>query len=213
MRLVAFFSLIILLVIVGLSTGWCAGGADAGGAPEVKEGIIAIEGHPQNFILRRVDGDSLPFYTYVPQDMAIERYTGPEGTGFRFWLSRSDDKRNDVYATVFFFPQGTTSEQTRQFIDNLLLRSGWEQHNLKYQQKIYPWSLYEMPFTAPWYATGPTKSGLGYIVVGQHGESFFCILYHCRQSFYDGFIPRYLRILEEFVWTDTNEKLADGEYH
>lgn len=209
MRFVAISLLTICLAAIGLSTGWCSGGpANLEAAPEVKAGIIAIEGQLQSFNLRRVDGDPLPFYTYVPHDMEVEHFGEPEGTGVRFWLSRGgEDRRNDVFATIFVFPPGTTSEQTRQIIDDLMLRYEWERLERKYPQQVYPWSLYEIPFTASWYAPRPPKLGLGSIMVGQHGDLFFCVLFQCRQAFLDGFLPRYLRILEEFVWTDTNERL------
>jgi hypothetical protein len=210
MRFLAIGFLATWLAVTGLSTAWGdCGQPKLGYAPEVKEGIIAIEGHPQNFILRRVDGDPMPYYTYVPHDMAVERFAEPEGTGFRFWLSRGgENRRNDAYATIFVFPPGTTSEETRQIIDDLMSRSGWDRHEPKYQEKkAFPGSLYELSYTTAWYSMGSHRLPIGFISVGKHGDLYFCVMNHFPREFGDGFIPRYMRIVQEFVWTDTNEKL------
>lgn len=208
MRLFAISFLAGWLVLTSLTPGWCQGPqAERTNMPQTKDGIIPIEGHPQEFILRLVDGDPLPFYTYVPHDMEVERFSGSEGSGFRFWLSRGDgDKRYETYATIFVFPPGTTLEQTRQIVDDLMARSGWDMYKRKYPEQIYPWSLYEIPYKTAWYGRP-----VGCIIVGQHGDSFFSVMFQCRDAFLDGFVPRYLRILEEFVWTDTNEKLPKIE--
>ncbi len=138
--------------------------------------------------------------------METERFSGPEGTGIRFWLSRGEgDKRYQAYATIFVFPQGTTKEQTRQIINELMKRSGWEKRDQ--EEKYFPWALYELKFTADWYKMGTKRIPIGTIAVGQHGNLFFCVMSHYRASFSDGLVPRYLRILDEFVWTDTNEGL------
>jgi hypothetical protein len=177
--------------------------------PDVKEGIIDIECHPQKFTMRRVDGDPYPFYTYVPNDMETERFSGPEGAGIRFWLSRGGgDKRYQAYATIFVFPPGTTREQTRQIIGEMMERSGWEKHEDRHEEKkSFLWALYELKFTADWYKMGAKRIPIGTIAVGRHGNLYFCVMSHYRASFSDGFVPRYLRILDEFMWTDTNEGL------
>lgn len=201
-------------LIAGSSAGTCeAGSAAPEIAPEVKEGIIAIECHPQKFTMRRVDGDPYPYYTYVPHDVETERFSGPEGTGIRFWLNRGGgDKRYQAYAEIFVFPPGTTKEQTRQIVDELMNRSGWDKHERKYEEKkSFPWALYEMSFAAEWYSMGSKRLPIGTIAVGQHGDLFFGVLCHYRASYSDGFVPRYLRILDEFVWTDTNEGLTRVE--
>jgi len=212
-RLAAICFLTVWFVISGQITGRCGTGPAAQEVmPEVKEGIITIECHPQKVVLRRVDGDPYPFYTYVPHDMETERFSGPEGTGIRFWLSRSEDKRNQAYAEIFVFPPGTTRERTKQIIGELMSRSGWDKYEDKYEEKkSFPWSLSEQRFTAAWYSMGSKRIPIGSIAVGRHGDLFFCVLCHYRAAFNDGFVPRYLRILDEFVWTDTNEGLPRVE--
>lgn len=196
--------------MAGFSAGLCKGEPVA---PEVtpafKEGIIAIECKPEIFTMRRVDGDPYSFYTYAPHDMETERFSGSEGTGIRFWLSRGGgDKRYQAYAAIFIFPPGTTESQTRQIVDDMMRREGWDKHERKNAEKKYfPWSIYEQPFSAAWYAMGARRIPIGQVVVGQHGDLFFGVLTHYRASYSDGFAPRYLRILDEFVWTDTNEGL------
>ncbi|MDT8900838.1 hypothetical protein [Anaeroselena agilis] len=212
-RIAAIGFLSLWVVAVGLPAGLCKDGRATEIAPGIKEGIIAIECHPQKFTMRRVDGDPYPYYTYVPHDVETERFSGPEGTGIRFWMNRGGgDKRYQAFAEFFVFPQGTTREHTRQIIDGLMSRSGWDKHEREYkEEKSFPWSLYEMPFTAAWYSMGSKRLPIGTIAVGQHGDLFFGVLCYYRASYSDGFVPRYLRILDELVWADTNEGLPRVE--
>lgn len=212
LRCAALFIMAMAIVVVGMTGIVSADEASPDMAPEVKEGVIAVECKPQKFTLRRVDGDPYPFYTYVPQDMETERFSGPEGTGIRFWLSRSKAERDQAYAEIFVFPPGTTREQTEQIIKEMMSRSGWDKYERKYEdKKSFSWAIYEVPFSAAWYSMGSKRIPIGSIAVGQHGDVFFGVLCHYRAAFSDGFVPRYLRILDEFVWTDTNEGLGRVE--
>lgn len=171
-------------------------------ASEIKEATIVLEGMPQKFTLHLVEGDPLPFYTYIPSDMTETLVRTGEGAGFLFNTNFAGNRRDDVYLTIIFYPQRTKLAEGIHSAERLLSQPGWQKTSLPPEQS-YPWAAKQWSFRH-------TASGIGYIgslAVGQHNNLVFYIMTHYPPEFGDGFLPRSRKILDEFVWTDTNEKL------
>lgn len=169
-------------------------------ASEIKEGTLSIEGTPQTVILNLVEGDPLPFYTYSPPDMVVSRANSPEGSELRFTARFGGQQRDDVYLSFFFYPAGMTADQAVLRAQNGITRPGWE---TKDSEKRYAWSMRE------WTIRDKTRTParVGHLAVGQHKEQVFHVMTYLPPEFGDGFGPRARVILDEFVWTDTGEKL------
>lgn len=169
-------------------------------APEVKEGTLTVEGTAQRTLLRLVEGEPLPFYTYSPEDMAVSRTVSGEGTELRFNARFGGKKRDDVYLAMFFYPPSTTPEQAAQKARAGLGGMVWEERTTA---KRYGWSVREWALRDRNNAPGH----IGYLAIGRHKDQVFHVLTYLPPEFGDGFGPRGLKILNEFIWTDTNERL------
>lgn len=169
-------------------------------ASEVKEGTLTIEGTPHKVVLSLVEGDPLPFYTYAPPDLAVSRATSPEGTEFRFSARFGGQQRDDVYLAIFFYPPGMTTDQAVLRAANGISKPGWI---VKGSEKRYTWSVREWTLRD----TVRTPARVGHLAVGQHKDMLFHVMSYMPPEFGDGFGPRSRLILEQFMWTDTNEKL------
>ncbi|MEW6064635.1 MAG: hypothetical protein ACOY3U_13100 [Bacillota bacterium] len=174
--------------------------------PKTKKGTIGIEGTEQEFVINLLDGSPLPFYTYVPGDMAFERVSSGEGDAFLIHANFAGKKREDAYMRIFFYPEGTSVEQAVKFANSIVLSNRWQKVN-RYANpdtdKIYAWSESEWHFMKG----ANNRQYLGSMAVGKHENRTFYVLTHYPEDFTEGFIPRVHKILDEFVWTDTNEKL------
>lgn len=173
--------------------------------PETKKGTIGIEGMQQEFNLNLVEGSPPAFYTYIPADMVVERVSSGEGDSFRFLANFAGKKRDDAYMTFFFYPKGTNLEQAVKFANSFILINKWQKINRQNPDtgKYYDWSESE------WHFQSHVNGGdyLGSIAVGKHQDRIFHVLIYYPEDFSEGFIPRTKKILDEFVWTDTGERL------
>lgn len=175
--------------------------------PKSKKGFITLEGTDQEFNLNLLEGSTYPFYTYVPADMIVERVSSGEGNTFDIMTDFGGKKREDVYLSIFFYPAGTSAEQAVKFANSVVLNNEWlkvgRYPNAK-TEKYYNWSQGEWHFTK-----GVNNvTYVGSMAVGMHNKQAFYILTYYPEEFAEGFIPRVHKILDEFVWTDTGEKLG-----
>lgn len=52
---------------------------------------------------------SVPFSTYVPDDMAFEQNSSDEGEGYYFFAEFGGQKNENAFMLVFILPQGSTA--------------------------------------------------------------------------------------------------------
>ena len=174
--------------------------------PQTQMDTLSIEGMQQEVVLHLVEGAPLPFYTYAPSDMMVERTASGEGEAFRFVANFAGKKRDDAYMSLFFYPQGTSVEEAVKFASGMILSNRWQKvgrYNNPDTEKSYPWSESEWQFMDK----VNNQSYVGNIAVGKHGDRVFHIINHYPEDFAEGFVPRTGKILEKFTWTDTGEQL------
>ncbi|RYD05071.1 hypothetical protein N752_10895 [Desulforamulus aquiferis] len=174
---------------------------------QIKQATISIEGIPQEFTLNLLDGSPLPFYTYFPSDMVDDRVSSGEGDTFRIMANFSGTKREDALMSIFFYPEGTSTEDAVKFANSLIINNRWEKVNYSEGNTIkqYPWSESEWPFLSQ----TNNISYLGNIVIGKHRDRVFQVMLYYPEEFSEGFIPRVNKIIDEFTWTDTKTKLTE----
>jgi hypothetical protein len=78
--------------------------------PETKRDSIQLEGtyHPITARLVQPEG-SLPFSTYIPEDMMYEPASSDEGEGYYFFSNFGGKKNENAFMLVFLLPPGRTT--------------------------------------------------------------------------------------------------------
>ena len=154
--------------------------------PSSIDETIEIEANEEPITLRYFEGKS--FITYVPQDMIGEPYNTEEGEAYRFYTNYQDNKNNEVYLQIMFYPNDLT-EQPDILGDSVDV--------IEQSDRYHDWSLEE-------YAA---KNGGLYGILGKHENQYFNIILNYLPEFSEGFVPRANKIIDHIYFTDTNKYL------
>jgi hypothetical protein len=78
--------------------------------PDTKRDSIQLEGTWEPITATLVKPQaSLPFSTYVPDDMAFEQNSADEGEGYYFFAEFGGQKNENAFMLVFILPQGSSA--------------------------------------------------------------------------------------------------------
>ena len=82
--------------------------------PESRRDSIAIEGSFQPITAKLVKPQaSVPFSTYVPEDMVFEQNSSGEGDGYFFFAGFGGKKNENAFMLVFLLPAGSSEADAR----------------------------------------------------------------------------------------------------
>jgi hypothetical protein len=86
--------------------------------PATKRDSIQLEGsfHPITATLVKPQA-SIPFSTYVPEDMLFEQNSSDEGEGFYFYTNFGGQKNENAFMLVFLLPAGRTRADAQALAD------------------------------------------------------------------------------------------------
>ncbi len=98
--------------------------------PETKRDSIQLEGTFEPITAKLVAPQgSIPFSTYVPDDMLFEQANSDEGEGYFFYANFGGKKNEKAFMLVFLLPSGST-EADAQAIGNAFVTSRRGAHNV-----------------------------------------------------------------------------------
>ena len=82
--------------------------------PESRRDSISIEGSFHPITARLVQPQSsVPFSTYVPEDMVFEQKSSGEGDGYFFFAGFDGKKNDNAFMLVFLLPAGSSEADAR----------------------------------------------------------------------------------------------------
>jgi len=164
--------------------------------PETKVVKLMIEGeaHPTHLTLLR---ETIPFTTYIPDDMKAEKRLTPEGIEVTVYANFNGKENRDAYLQIFI-PTKTVSpiDATGMILgsEGPVEKNGWQISEPPEPFPHCPWAY------ASYQISG--KKGKGYVCIGTHHDKAFYVLLHRPAEYEEGFDPRADLILAEFRWND-----------
>ena len=82
--------------------------------PETKQDSIQLEGTWKTVTANLIQPQaSIPFSTYVPDDMAFEQSSSGEGEGYYFYAEFGGQRNESAFMLVFLLPKGGTAAEAR----------------------------------------------------------------------------------------------------
>jgi len=183
-------------------------GASLSPRPESRMDSIALEGMEQSmrFILydSRREGMSVPFTTYVPEDMAVR--TAPRLSGDRFVVRAvfGGHVEPRAYFEARFLPPKASAADAH---DSLVAWAPGERPSPldSLADRRYPWSLEER-----WTERGTGDAALdGFAALAHHGDRYFVIHIEYPPEYGEGLLPRVERVLDNWRWEDTGGGLTE----
>jgi hypothetical protein len=175
--------------------------------PLFKQGTVGLEGTEQKMTFKLFDSSSvrhsIPFTTYVPEDITSVAGSSSEGEAVTFSANFDRKPNPSAYLHIFIYLQEISEEAARQTIE-IHAHTRGRQERRSDAPKRFKWSLAEHDFM------NQTKSGewlMGTIALGKHNDRFFYVIIQYPEDYEEGFVPRAYRILDEWRWGDTDTGL------
>lgn len=154
--------------------------------PQEKIDSIRIEGTAEPMKLKLVQPPgSLPFLTYVPQDMIFEQVSSGEGEGYYFYTNFAGRKNEEAYLLMFVFPAGTEQTDAVRLVKAYVASRSKDVAPAEY--KSFRFKRGETTF-------------VGSIDLRMHGNRYYYLAKQYPEEYGDGFGPRAQRIIEEWKW-------------
>lgn len=172
-----------------------------------KQATIMVEGQPKQITMDLLNGAPVPFYTYVPSDMAAQHRNSGAGDEYKIVANFTGKAQPDAYMTIFVYPANMTIEQAVTTAEKHIKDNNWQTKPQDGSDKRYTWSQREWSYEYK----KDNKSYTGRIIVAAHRDRPLQIITHYPAEMGDGFVPRAEAVLNEFFWTDTNSKLTQNQ--
>ncbi|MDW7672237.1 MAG: hypothetical protein SCK57_02120 [Bacillota bacterium] len=173
--------------------------------PESIDTTFLIEGMEEAVTLNLFKDETLPFYTYYPDDMLAETVSKSNVEGVRFSANYGGIQNADAYVSVMVYQKSAVASEEA-FLEELTGDSGvLTQRNYEWVEKVeaiermHDWTLREYFFM--------NDEFTGALYAGEYGNEFFYIAIHYPWEYGDGLEARAYVILDQFTWIDTGEGL------
>ncbi len=168
--------------------------------PETVTSSVLVEGMEEEMILHLFQDQSLPFFTYYPEDLKADKINDEEVKGVRFTTNYGGIQNPDAYAAILFYlPEFVGSEDT--FLERISGESGFlARGEYEWIEKHEPadltqgWTIREYFYMSDLYA--------GSVYAGVHQGQYFLIDIHYPWEFGDGLGARVYEILKSFTWIE-----------
>lgn len=157
---------------------------------ESKEQTIEIEGMEETVVSYYYNGGI--FKTYVPEDLIVENASSGEGDVYWFYANYNNEKKDDVYLQLFFFPE-TIKEQPQMVGEGgMLTLQGFDGEAVEAENRLKDWSIEEYH----------GNNGEAYAYLGKHHDRYFVFILRHPGEFAEGFVPRASLVMENLYWSD-----------
>jgi hypothetical protein len=184
---------------LALDTVGVAAPVETEARPAEKDVAVSIEGMEEEMrvVLYEAPPDfPVRFSTYVPVDMAAERWRSPPSDAVAF-VAMFGGQRNEAAAVrMIVHREGATEHEVVEILTELARDLGTEL-NESSDAPRFDWSIREFRNVAD---PARADAAQGIMAVGQRAGRYFTVAFHYPAEYGDGFAPRVNQILQEWRW-------------
>lgn len=168
--------------------------------PSDKRVPISIEGVEEEMRLVLYESPSdfpLVFSTYIPEDMAAERWRGTEGDAVAFVAVLGGQRNEAAAMRMIVHRAGATEYEVVEILTELARDLGTDLEAPPNGPR-FDWSVREFRNVAH---PAREDAAQGFMGIGRRDNRYYTIAIHYPAEYGDGFGPRANRILQEWRWT------------
>lgn len=178
-------------------------GEETKNRPLNKKDVIKIEGDDYEFEFKLFRTDNLGFTTYFPIDpsaaLVVNEKVSSEGDEvvFKSDCLYNGEKRDDIYFSVFMYPQNINLEQAINLTKKFLETNNSQIFQREDEQyRFYKWALHEFDYKF----MQDEMVYLGTVAFGQKEDRIVRVLSYLPEEFIEGFIPLMDKVLTDLEW-------------
>ena len=188
------------VIIIIILTGLAAARPQKTNRPATKRGTIGLEGAQKRFTFKLFDSSknslSVPFTTYVPDDMVPQTERADAGDRVTFFANFDGERNPYAYLQINILPEGVSEDTARVGVGAIAIALEQQKRRSDAPNR-FKWSLVEHDFM------DQTPSGewfMGTVALGRHNDRYFYVIIQYPENYEEGLVPRAYRILDEWRW-------------
>ncbi|MFP4200854.1 MAG: hypothetical protein ACLFS8_05510, partial [Clostridia bacterium] len=164
--------------------------------PDVREGVIEIEGMEETTTYYRHHLEALHVVTYVPQDIEVTTDHNEGADVVSMHTAFGGIHREDVHLTFTLYDTARGLEDIVDAERTRLETEGYDVTGVFGISRAYPWAKLEMVVQR----ISGGDHYVGRLAFGKRGERVLSVMTHMPIEFGDGVQPRFRSVLEATRW-------------